>query len=86
MNDKSSESDFVQIKLNCSLIAVQRVVQKNDAPSKTYHSGKNDPDMTVITFSHALSGRVEKRKKEDLSENTHEIEVLANAARKQSTF
>ena len=58
MNEKSFESDFVPNNVDCSLMAVQRIVQINRAPLKNLHSGKIDQDMTAINFFTFIEWRV----------------------------
>ena len=68
-------------------MAVQRVVQKNGARLKIFHSGKTDQDMTVITFFTFIKWRKDVKQNEGLGEDTLKVdEVHETTARKHSTF
>ena len=69
---------LIPIKVDCSLMAVQRVVQKSTSRLKILHYGKLDQELTVITFFTSIDWRKNVKQNDNLNENTYELEVREN--------
>ena len=75
MKDEYFENDFVQNLVRCSLMAVLLVVQKKQSSFEKFHFGKIDRNMTVKIFFHLHQVEERCQTKDDLGEDTHEVEV-----------